>query len=425
MTGTQVIVTRGDEDETTTLTESATTMKINDEGVETVTLKVPVGRVEQVVKYQVRLLTVGETTKRYLQSIGYGTAQSNRIYNDVANGNPVLLSKVYETEEEAQQVVAGLVATDATAEIVPSPTNQNVSNNLPIKVTRNGVDITSQMNFEDPLYATFEVPANTLTNATWEVSFDTSHRLTIMRTGGTQASNIQYKIYNNNVTAGIPMDYVTTIDLPPYGEQSDNLQMNIRVAENETFTVLRNGVDVTEMFNEGTEYYEMVYNDETRGNFDFNPYEAATWQIIIEDGSFMVNAYATNDAGVSIATINSDGEIVNSSAHTGSHHKQIEKGNGVRIAFTPAKGDVLRVITYGQWGLQEFTEGDGYLTKETTNNRDVYTLMLPAEFVNSISKPLDIFAVFDKPDSDRYDVNRDGEINITDVTVLVNKILHP
>ena len=97
----------------------------------------------------------------------------------------------------------------------------------------------------------------------------------------------------------------------------------------------------------------------------------------------------------------------------------------MRIAFTPAKGDVLRVITYGQWGLQEFTEGDGYLTKETTNNRDVYTLMLPAEFVNSISKPLDIFAIFDKPDSDRYDVNRDGEINITDVTVLVNKILHP
>ena len=425
MTGTQVIVTRGDEDETTTLTESATTMKINDEGVETVTLKVPVGRVEQVVKYQVRLLTVGETTAMCLRSLGYGTSGSNRIYNEVKSGSPVLLSKVYETEEEAQQVVASLVATDATAEIVPSPTNQNVSNNLPIKVTRNGVDITSQMNFEDPLYATFEVPANTLTNATWEVSFDTSHRLTIMRTGGTQASNIQYKIYNNNVTAGIPMDYVTTIDLPPYGEQSDNLQMNIRVAENETFTVLRNGVDVTEMFNEGTEYYEMVYNDETRGNFDFNPYEAATWQIIIEDGSFMVNAYATNDAGVSIATMNSDGEIVNSSAHTGSHHKQIEKGNGVRIAFTPAKGDVLRVITYGQWGLQEFTEGDGYLTKETTNNRDVYTLMLPAEFVNSISKPLDIFAIFDKPDSDRYDVNRDGEINITDVTVLVNKILHP
>ena len=426
MTGTQVIVTRGDEDETTTLTESATTMKINDEGVETVTLKVPVGRVEQVVKYQVRLLTVGETTEMCLRSLGYGTSGSNRIYNEVNSGSPVLLSKVYETEEEAQQVVASLVATDATAEIVPSPTNQNVSNNLPIKVTRNGVDITSQMNFTDPLYAVLEVPANTLTNATWEVSFDTSHRLTFVRTGGSLQSDIQYEIYNQEPTVDIPKGIVTFVDLPAYSDISSELQLNIRVADNEVLTVLRDGVDVTDVFDYDEEEGYRTYfhnggnhtDEQSIDNFGFITREAATWQINIELSTMLLHAY-TSQGGLTVYKIKENGELENLGGGTSDVARWIGNGEGAKIVFNPL-GCTLKKLVINTTIIDLNNESRLELLSD-----GMYALTLSAEDIRLYSvetNGFQVFAEFDEGDR-RYDVNRDGTISIADVTTLVNKIL--
>ena len=218
MTGTQIVITRNGVDEETTLASAFTTLKINDEGVEKVTLKVPVGHVE-------------------------GT------------DNPV-------------------------------------SNNVPIKVVRNGMDITSQMNFSDPLSAIYEVPVNALTNATWEVSFDLSRQQTFIRKGGTLTTDIQYEIYSNETTVEIPDGAVTKVNLPPYGETNGNLQLNIRVADGEELTVLRNGVDVTNVldYDEGEGYRTYFHNggnmtdEENIQTWGFNAREAAVWEITIDDG---------------------------------------------------------------------------------------------------------------------------------------------
>ena len=53
---------------------------------------------------------------------------------------------------------------------------------------------------------------------------------------------------------------------------------------------------------------------------------------------------------------------------------------------------------------------------------DAYVLTLSAEEIEK-ENFIEVFAIFDKPNSLKYDLNNDGYVNISDVTKLVNEIL--
>ena len=442
MTGTQVIVTRGEEDETTTLTESATTMKINDEGVAKVTLKVPVGHVEPTIGYQVyaTLQLVDEDRKQTVVGqirnlLGYNLANGQYF---VDNGGGEIA--MYDTEAEASARYEALQTSLADNAILSNPEivvitlqiraintgTHPVADSVPVKVIRNGVDITSQMNFTDPLYAVLEVPANTLTNATWEVSFDTSHRLTFVRTGGSLQSDIQYEIYNQEPTVDIPKGIVTFVDLPAYSDISSELQLNIRVADNEVLTVLRDGVDVTDVFDYDEEEGYRTYfhnggnhtDEQSIDNFGFITREAATWQINIELSTMLLHAY-TSQGGLTVYKIKENGELENLGGGTSDVARWIGNGEGAKIVFNPL-GCTLKKLVINTTIIDLNNESRLELLSD-----GMYALTLSAEDIRLYSvetNGFQVFAEFDEGDR-RYDVNRDKTISIADVTALVNKIL--
>ncbi|MBP5513507.1 MAG: hypothetical protein J6Y04_01830, partial [Bacteroidaceae bacterium] len=442
MTGTQVIVTRGEEDETTTLTESATTMKINDEGVAKVTLKVPVGHVEPTIGYQVyaTLQLVDEDRKQTVVGqirnlLGYNLANGQYF---VDNGGGEIA--MYDTEAEASARYEALQTSLASNTTLSNPNiviitlqiraintgTHPVADSVPVKVIRNGVDITSQMNFTDPLYAVLEVPANTLTNATWEVSFDTSHRLTFVRTGGSLQSDIQYEIYNQEPTVDIPKGIVTFVDLPAYSDISSELQLNIRVADNEVLTVLRDGVDVTDVFDYDEEEGYRTYfhnggnhtDEQSIDNFGFITREAATWQINIELSTMLLHAY-TSQGGLTVYKIKENGELENLGGGTSDVARWIGNGEGAKIVFNPL-GCTLKKLVINTTIIDLNNESRLELLSD-----GMYALTLSAEDIRLYSvetNGFQVFAEFDEGDR-RFDVNRDGTISIADVTTLVNKIL--
>ena len=122
ITGSQAVVTRDGEDETTTFSNIRDILKFDKEGVEKVTLKVPVGHEEQVTKYKVRLLTVSNDAtelrnmRLYLrQTCGMSTASIDLLLKLI----PAYLRVDFDTQSEAQAIVDGLAAFNATSEVVP------------------------------------------------------------------------------------------------------------------------------------------------------------------------------------------------------------------------------------------------------------------------------------------------------------------
>ena len=546
MTGSQVVVKRNGKEEVTTLDLPATTMTIDDVGVEKVTLKVPLGPVEQVVQYKVMLDAVENQNAVRIYLVG--TLGLGRFaVSDLFNSLPALIPiDAFATEAEAQSVVETLASKGGTAEIVPGyyGATQPVPGNLPIRVLRNGAEFTTQMTFGDPLYATCEVPFATLTDATWEVSFDTSRRQIFYRKGGSLTSDIQYEIYYNEPIVEIPKDSVTIVDLPAYGEPNGNLQLNIQVADDEKLTVYRNNIDITEKFDYDEEngYRNYFHNGGnvtdaySIENWGFNTREAATWVIDIKSFAEQVKTTTiANPDGMEIvyARYYKDGSHLEENITEEYHTYQFDDSDRANTRFIllmvpmdenrPVR--VLRDgvdVTYS--GSDEWIAGDyvsyvGSLTDNNTwdityDNSHKQTFILkgglypevnyeyrasditqglqvdgvtevylpdynydwdntsadftigakPNEtfkaFRNGVEVPEDMFTKeivsenlrrytldFDDAEiaaalgvdlrdpatwviivddgSGKYDVNGDGEINVSDVTALVNKILHP
>ena len=546
MTGSQVVVKRNGEDETTTLDLPANTMTIDDVGVEKVTLKVPLGPVEQVVQYKVMLDAVENQNAVRIYLVG--TLGLGRFaVSDLFNSLPALIPiDAFDTEEEAQAVVEAIASKGGTAHTVSGyyGATQPVPGNLPIRVLRNGAEFTTQMTFGDPLYATCEVPFATLTDATWEVSFDTSRRQIFYRKGGSLTSDIQYEIYYNEPIVEIPKDSVTIVDLPAYGEPNGNLQLNIQVADDEKLTVYRNNIDITEKFDYDEEngYRNYFHNGGnvtdaySIENWGFNTREAATWVIDIKSFAEQVKTTTiANPDGMEIvyARYYTDGIHLEENITEEYHTYQFDDSDRANTRFIllmvpmdenrPVR--VLRDgvdVTYS--GSDEWIAGDyvSYVGSLTDNNTwditydnshkqtfvikgglypevnfeyrasditqglqvdGVTEVYLPdynydwdntsADFTigakpnetfkafrNGVEVPEDMFTKvivsenlrrytlnFDDAEiatalgvdlrdpatwviivddgSGQYDVNGDGEINVTDVTALVNKILHP
>ena len=427
MMGTQVVVTRNGEDEETILANAINTMEINDEGVEKVTLKVPVGNAVPVTKYQIRLESIASGTGTQIVSYLVLKCNMSRLRaNALVESLPGLIPKQYDSEADAQLIVDDLTKKGAVAVIVPVTVGtQAIANNTPIRVARNGEEVTFQMDFSDPLYAVYEVPANTLTNATWEVSYDTNHRQTILRTGGTGAVEIGYKYIADDAITLSADRGLTTIDLPSFNSQHSNfVEFAIEAVEGEEVTVYRNGSDVTAVFGEPqllegkNWYYFSSYSYDTQSELGFQLREPATWEIKIEESHKMLNAYANNNVNVSIAKV-VDGEEPSFVARDNSMHQWVNKGETYIIKFTPKNGEELIRFDIG-WNSIDIQQ-ESRLVK---NDDGSYSFTLTYDDISTTQGHFDIFAVFESGQAGTsYDLNHDGQVNITDVIILVNRIL--
>lgn len=192
----------------------------------------------------------------------------------------------------------------------------------PVRVLRNGVDVTFDDNFLDEFaddYLIYKV--NMRVNETWDISRDTSHRQTFIRKGGTTTWNVEVEFdfpadgdekYFYPDQIGTPL----YVDFPTYNSiYAPNAYIDIDVEDGSTFTVLRNGVDVTDKFtlvtgpagaSEGFTRYKLdesdynVNNDGMTPGLGFTFRDPAVWQITIGD----TDRYDVNrDGKISIADV--------------------------------------------------------------------------------------------------------------------------
>ena len=422
MTGTQVVITRNGEDETTTI-GAATTMTIDDVGVEKVTLKVPVGHLDPVVQYKVMLDAVeNENTVRIylINTLGLGRFAVTDLFNSLPALIPI---DAFDTEEEAQAIVEALANKGGTAHTESGNygATQTIADNVPIKVVRNGEDMTFQMTYGDPLYAIYEVPADVLTNATWEVSFDISHKQTIYRKGGTGEVEMAYGYLSNDYN--VPLDNgFTTIDLPAFNYDAGNryVEFSIEYVEGENVKVYRNGVDVTSAFGEpqtfnGKQYYYI--SDEstpnTQNTLGFILREAATWEVVIETDrpqNIKTNTIINNDEiPITYVSTRKDGLVIPDNNKTYKVYQINMDDNDRQNVYASAQMKIpvhqtrqIRVLC-NDVDITNTTPVDGYY---------VYTFNLSNNDVYQVSYT-----------DTQYDIDRNGSVNITDVTKLVNKIL--
>ena len=424
MTGTQVVITRNGEDEVTTLGDAATTMTINDEGVEKVTLKVPVGHLDPVKQYKVMLDVVENqnVVRIYLMNtLGMGRLAVTDLFNSLPALIPI---DAFDTEEEAQAIVDALADKGGTAHTVSGNygATQTILDIVPIKVVRNGEDVTFDMDYSDPLYAVLEVPANALTDATWEVSFDTSHRQTIYRKGGTDEVEMAYGYLSRDIN--VPLDNgFTTIDLPAFNHDAGNryVEFSIEYVAGENVKVYRNGDDVTSAFGEpqtlqGKQYYYITDGDKgpnTQNAYGFILREAATWEVVIETDrpqNVKTNTIINNDEiPITYVFTRKDGLVIPDNNKTYKVYKINMDDNdrqnvydNVQMKIPVHQTRQIRVLCNDE-DVTNATPVDGYY---------VYTFNLSNNDVYQVSYT-----------DTQYDIDRNGNVNIVDVTKLVNKIL--
>lgn len=190
----------------------------------------------------------------------------------------------------------------------------------PVRVLRNGVDVTFDDNFLDEFaddYLIYKV--NMRVDETWDISRDVSHRQTFIRKGGTTTWNVEAEFdypedgqerYFSPDAVGTPL----YVDFPTYNSiYAPNAYIYIDVEDGSSFSVLRNGVDVTDKFtkvpdgaSEGfTRYalYESDYNVNNDGmtpGLGFTFRDPAVWEITIGD----TDRYDVNrDGKISIADV--------------------------------------------------------------------------------------------------------------------------
>ena len=272
---------------------------------------------------------------------------------------------------------------------------QTIADNVPIKVFRNGEDMTFQMTYGDPTYAIYEVPADALTNATWEVSYDTSHRQTIYRKGGTGEVEMAYGYLSNDINVPLAQGF-TTVDLPAYNYNAGNTyaEFSIEYVAGEKVKIYRNNEDVTNAFGEpqtlqGKQYYYITdanTGPNTQNAYGFILRDPATWEIVIEESHKMLNAYANNDVIVEYIKM-VDGEQQSVSGQANAMHKWVNEGETYVVRFTPQHGEELTRFDIG-WNAIDI-ENDSRLVR---NDDGSYSFTISYDEMNE--KNFDIMAVF-------------------------------
>ena len=195
-----------------------------------------------------------------------------------------------------------------------------IDEGYPLRVLCNGVDVSYQYSAFNPsdTYVVYEV--NMGIDQTWDISYDTSHRQTFIQKGGTTLAEyveIEYDyLCEDNEKSASPYKNGTPLylDIPPYdSNHSSRAYIEVNVKEGDSFTVLRNGVDVTNKFTlvtgsagaaSGFERYCLSEADnggsDTQAALGFQFRDPAVWEITIGD----TDRYDVNgDGSISIADV--------------------------------------------------------------------------------------------------------------------------
>ncbi|MBQ5456183.1 MAG: hypothetical protein IIT63_10205, partial [Prevotella sp.] len=102
-----------------------------------------------------------------------------------------------------------------------------------------------------------------------------------------------------------------------------------------------------------------------------------------------------------------------------SMHQWVNKGETYIIKFTPKNGEELIRFDIG-WNSIDIQQ-ESRLVK---NDDGSYSFTLTYDDIPTTQGHFDIFAVFESGQAGTsYDLNHDGQVNITDVIILVNRIL--
>ena len=120
-----------------------------------------------------------------------------------------------------------------------------------------------------------------------------------------------------------------------------------------------------------------------------------------------IELYDDEDHVLRNFTADSSHQFVSGSAEK----SKVEKAH---VYVTVATGYTYKVFFNGQ-------EVTGFTLDEASDTYKSYDIIL--EDASYLQDGQWVILFYD--DADRYDVNHDGEVNVSDVTALVNKILHP
>ena len=190
-----------------------------------------------------------------------------------------------------------------------------------MRVVRDGVDVSYQFTEYDLNLGYLIYEASLTQNQTWDISYETSHRQTFIRKGGTKSWNVEVELdypidgnekYFSPDAVGTPL----YVDFPTYNSiYAPNAYIYIDVEDGSSFSVLRNGVDVTDKFtlvtgsagaSAGFTRYaldESDYDDNDDGTtprLGFTFRDPAVWEITIGD----TDRYDVNrDGKISIADV--------------------------------------------------------------------------------------------------------------------------
>ena len=423
------------------------------------------------------------------------------------------------------------------------------NNDRPILVLHNGEDVSyspKRIEEDENDNAFFIYDISLSESETWDISYDTSHRQTVIVNGGTALASgdvgeWNYEFINDEKFKYFTPNSFATFDLPPHDAQNNTyMSLTFFVKEDESFKAKRNGVPVK--FVEGTtsggqRYFTLDVNDGDYPNFNtqnalgFQILDSAVWEITIEDASKMLNAYANNDVEIWFAKL-VDGEQPSYGGQDNAMHRWVNEGETYEVRFIPKHGEELTrfdigwnsitiadenrlvknadgsysfTISYDEMNEERFdimavfsggtndenaveymfigdfvrvdvsadyngnVPYDGYMfTKDNVegfyidrviengtavNQEASIEFQLPNEnatcrvfrngvdMTTSFSKGVEgwynligndawmhepaHWVIINESDLMKYDVNRDDKINVTDVTTLVNKILHP
>ncbi len=322
---------------------------------------------------------------------------------------------------------------------------ENLNGSKPVRVLKNGQDVSYQftelVNNGDGFRLCYEVPVSELTNCNWDISYNTDRAQTFVVKGG--SSNLLMEYYYENLQGEPTLDISPnggpeTVYLPPFNsEWSTYIDMTVYADAYEGITIKRNGIDVTKYFTETSEgnsgkCLKLSVDDSefdgysTISQFGFDIREAAVWEITIDDGSSDDNAveymfigdydkvYASADYN---NDVDYDGfEFMQENVVGYYTEKVVENGTaigkqGAVELWLPA-GATFRAFYDGTDMTNQFTD---------YGNGDGHWLFVSED--DWMHQPGHHWTIIAETDLMKYDVNRDGNITIADVTKLVNKIL--
>ena len=181
-----------------------------------------------------------------------------------------------------------------------------IPESLPIRVLCNGEDVTYSKHDEWINRDCVTYIASMTQDQTWDISYDTSHKQTFIVKGGLYPE-VNYEYKADDVFKGVQVGGITEVFLPDYNPDYDTsyADFTIGTLPNESFTALRNGVDVTNKFIKELRDNMWVYrfdfdNAEVAAALGIDLRDPAVWQITIGDtGRYDLN----NDNKVDISDV--------------------------------------------------------------------------------------------------------------------------